>query len=425
MLRLSLVALLLAAPLAFGAVEPWAWGGMVIMISFIAVVWAVACIREGAIRLLGSTLYIPVLILLIVGALQLSIGTSLNPWGTREALIKITVFILVFFLAQHLYASASSKEWNTTTTIIAIYVFLMALFSIMQFFIAPGLMYGVIEPRQGGNPFGTYVNRNHYSGLMELLIPLAAVPAISRPGKYAARPFLLFVVVLSLVSVVLSGSRGGLAAVIGECIVLDILILIAKPLERRSWKFITTVSICCMLIVVGLIMLWLDPGIVWSRWEEMAKAPQFVVADRITWITDSYRMARSHLVYGVGLGAFEVAFPAYQKFSTDYVVDYAHNDYVQLFAESGILGLIVLLAFVCSFFRLSLRQLRHRGQRCDVAHLTRLAASTSICGILIHSFCDFNFHIPANALIAAFALAISTLPSQATTAYQGAVYSFS
>jgi len=75
--------------------------------------------------------------------------------------------------------------------------------------------------------------------------------------------------------------------------------------------------------------------------------------------------------------------------------DHAHDDYAQALAETGLVGGALILLAVGTFFYLAFdrwgERLRyHQGW-------IRLGATVGCCGLLIHSFVDFNLHIPANA----------------------------
>jgi O-antigen ligase len=120
------------------------------------------------------------------------------------------------------------------------------------------------------------------------------------------------------------------------------------------------------------------------------------------------QMARHHWLGGVGIGAFEVAYPEYQTFKSDLVIDYAHNDYAQLLAEGGVVGFAMAGTAILLFVFSARRHLRSRAA--GQSEWLQLGATVAIFGVLIHSFTDFNLHIPANAAWMAFALGISTLP---------------
>jgi O-antigen ligase len=126
------------------------------------------------------------------------------------------------------------------------------------------------------------------------------------------------------------------------------------------------------------------------------------------------RMARNHLGYGVGLGAFEVAYPRFQSFASDSAIDYAHNDYAQLFAECGFLGWILVPVSIGMFLVLSFRHLRRRLR--DTGGWLQLGAAVGVCGVLVHSFSDFNLHIPANAAWFSAAVALAVLDPSTTFA---------
>jgi O-antigen ligase len=137
----------------------------------------------------------------------------------------------------------------------------------------------------------------------------------------------------------------------------------------------------------------------WAEWAGFRKS----------YALDALRMWRAHPVLGVGLGDFETAYPRYQSFPSDLWIDHAHNDYVEAVAETGLVGAVLILSLLALFFRLAFRDwgrpLRSQGS------WIRLGAAIGCCGMLVHSFVDFNLHIPANA--AWFAV----LGGIATTAY--------
>ena len=109
---------------------------------------------------------------------------------------------------------------------------------------------------------------------------------------------------------------------------------------------------------------------------------------------------------GVGLGSFETVFPRYQSFPSDAGWDHAHNDYVEALAETGLTGGALVLCALGLFFFLAFRNLRER-LRFPTGQM-QFAAALGCCGLLIHSFADFNLHIPANAAWFSVCAAIAT-----------------
>jgi O-antigen ligase len=100
---------------------------------------------------------------------------------------------------------------------------------------------------------------------------------------------------------------------------------------------------------------------------------------------------------GWGLGSFAFVYPQFRSFYTDYLVNEAHNDFLQVLVETGLAGAVAMLWFIVALYRNSLRRIR--GSRFDLYNAVRLGAITGCTGLLVHSFVDFNLHIPANAAI--------------------------
>ena len=399
-----LLATLMAAPLAFGAVQPWAWAAMSLAIVLLALAWAVGRARASSLTLLWSPLLIPLIATLGLALVQLFAGVSMDTAATRESAIKLAVYALLFFLALQCFSAASSRHWRQLGLVVTIYAFALALFAILQFFASPGVLYGVIKPRWGGYIFGPYVSHNNYAGLMEMLIPLGVALALTLRPRHPGRPLVLFAVLIPVVSVLLSGSRGGIIALLAEFALLTLVVFRAQPASlQRNRALIGGFAVA---FLAGASFFWLDPGGVWQRWEQLSDSRELTANMRAQVSADTLRMARGHLAYGVGLGAFAAAYPAYQTVVTDDVIDYAHNDYAQFLAEGGAAAAILTVISMVLFFRLAFRRVRGRLQ--EPTGWLQLGAAIGVCGILVHSLLDFNLHIPANAAWFAFCAALAT-----------------
>lgn len=400
-----LLAVLMGAPLALGAVQPWAWAAMSLAIVLLALSWAVQRARAGSVTLPWSPLFIPLIVALGLALVQLLAGWSMDAAATRESAIKLAVYALLFFLTLQYFSAASSRLWRQMALAVTIYAFALALFAILQFFASPGLFYGVIKPRWGGYIFGPYVCHNHYAGLMEMLIPLGVGLALTLRPRHPGRPLVMCAVLIAVVSVLLSGSRGGVIALLAESALLTVVVFRAQPasLERNR----ALIAGFALALLAGASFFWLAPGGLWQRWEQLSESRQLTANLRSQVSADSWRMARHHLLRGIGLGAFAAAYPAYQTVVTDDVIDYAHNDYIQFLAEGGVAGGILIPISLLLFFRLAFRRLRQRLE--EPTGWLQLSAATGACGILLHSLLDFNLHIPANAAWFAFCAALATL----------------
>ena len=98
---------------------------------------------------------------------------------------------------------------------------------------------------------------------------------------------------------------------------------------------------------------------------------------------------------GVGLGELKTAYPAYQSFPSDLTIDFARNDYLQAFAETGLIRAGLILSAILLFLNLAFGDCRQKS-RSGHAWI-QLGAALCCCGLLVHSVVDLNLHIPANS----------------------------
>ncbi len=403
--RVVLSVTLLAAPLDFGADNPLGSAALLIAALSALVLWIAGSVQQRMLRIFWSPLYVPAVLVLLLGLIQFLAHLTLDPIATREALFGLVTDVVFIFLAGQLFAPASYKAWCRLGLMVTLYAFLMSLFAILQFLSSPGFIYWAVKPSQGGWAFGPYINHDHYAGLMELLIPIAAAYGLSRPVNRVGRGVLLFAVMLPIASLLLCGSRGGLISLFAE-----ILLLVAVLLPRAPTRAQRPVGAAAGLGVAAatLFFFWMAPSEIPKRLASVVNdTPAIGMSYRLGLSLDSLRIFRDHPLVGAGLGSFETVYPQYQSEPTDLVADHAHNDYAEVLAETGLAGGALMLIALVIFFRLAFRDLglRLRHERGRI----QLGAALGCCGLLLHSFVDFNLHIPANAAWFAVCVGLAVL----------------
>ena len=410
--RFLLVAVLFVSPWLYGAVQPWAWGCLVLLAAALLFLWGLGCIQDGVLRLVWSPLYWPGLLFLAVGIVQLLGHRSLDRFGTRESLLKLTADLIFFFLACQLFGGRKDRSGVHAGLGLAVSLlaFVMSLFAILQYFSSRnlGLVYWTVK--SPGWTFGPYINHNHYGGLMEMLIPIAVAFFLSRSRTDPLRPLLGFAALLPVASLLLSGSRGAFISMLVEVLILGGILLLLSPAERRRD---VTVGVVLVLVVAALFFLWIDPGDVSKRLATVLNrggAAEVSMSSRVAVSRDSAGIVRDYPVLGTGLGSFGVVFPRYMSFSSDLLWDHVHDDYVEALTETGIVGGVIILFALMLFFPLAFGRLSERLR--GGAGWIQLGAALGCCGLLVHSFVDFNLHIPANAawFAACAGIATSQLP---------------
>lgn len=406
--RIGLVITLMAAPLAFGAVEIWAWAGLAVVAAVLLVFWAVGCVQRGSLAIRWSIAYVPAALLFLLGVAQLAVHLTLDPFGTWEALVMLGTDLVFFFLAGQLWADVSERAWKNFGLAVLIYAVSLSLFAIFQFFTSHGLLYWVIHTH--GDVFGPYVNHNDYAGLMEILIPIALCYSITRPLGSSRRALLLFGVCGAVVSVLLSGSRGGMISVVVEMAILGTILWRLKKIRfagrRGSLSLIGAAGVAALFLA-------LLPASSWRRMASiagLAYKPDATLEDRLQVGRDSLTAFKNYPLLGTGLGSFKAVFPQYQTFPTDLVWHHAHDDYLEALMETGIAGGLLILASLVLFFRLAFSRLEERLK--TASGWIQLGAAIGCCGLLVHSFADFNLHIPANAAWFALAAGLAMLSAR-------------
>jgi O-antigen ligase len=402
---------LLAAPWAYGAVQVWAWATLTILAFTALLLWAIGNATKGTLRIVWTPLYIPAALFLGLGLAQYYGHRTLDPVGTREALIKFSTDLVFFFLAYQLTATASRKLCRHFGLVVTIYAFALALFAIFQFFSSHGLIYWTVKT-ESTVTFGPYVNHNHYAGLMEMLIPLAAAFAISESTCLVKGIVLAFLALVPAASLVLSGSRGGFLSLAVEILILTAVWTFYYRPHKLDRKHCLLAGIS---VAVGtLFLFWLVPRTVVRRLAMVANLPmrpEVTLGMRPLIAQGSLRLFLAYPFWGAGLGSFEVGYPQYSTCPTDLVVDHAHNDYVEVLAETGTLGGLFVLGGVGLFFPFAFQDL---GKRLESSKgWLQFGAALGCCGLLAHSFSDFNLHIPANAVWFAVCLALSAFRGRA------------
>jgi O-antigen ligase len=358
--------------------------------------WALGSVQQGALKPIWSPLYIPLGLFFLLGVAQYAARLTLDRSETRQALVLLGVDLAFFFLAVQLFAGAVSGTLRGFGLAVLVFAGSIGLFAILQFASGAHQIYGVVDTP--GGLFGPYVNSDHFAGLMEMLIPVAVLYIAGRRRKFALGASVLRVsaATLALASLLLSGSRGGLLALSAEIAIATSALRRGGARTGQRRRLATAAAIT---IVAGVMLFaYVDPGWV-ARKLGLASYVDSDWADRAgsrkSMTLDSLRMWRDHPLLGVGLGDFETAYPRYQSSPSELWIDHAHNDYAEAVAETGLAGALLILLALGFFLRLAFRDWGHplRSQ----ASWIRLGAAIGCCGMLVHSFFDFNLHIPANA----------------------------
>ena len=388
LLQIGLCAVLVFAIAAHGAVEDWARAMLETSAGLLFVFWAARAYVTREERVVISPLLPPLLALIFLGAAQLLFRGTASPYETRIELQLLIALTLLLFLATQAFRTAD--DWRFFVWFIMSLGFLVAIFGILQHLTFNGKLYWFREMHYGGIPFGPYVNRNHFAGFAELVIPVALVPLVLgkvRPERWFA---VILLALLPLGALFLSASRGGIISFAAELGVLALLLV----LRRAGGKHVLAGAV--VLLVAFMLVSWLGVRQILERFSSM-QSLEVSSGKRASMRLDTWHIFREHPLTGTGLGTLQTVFPAYETLYDAKVVNHSHNDYLEALAETGIVGAACCAWFLGALFFHSLRRLLLRDKSFSAAlHLSGLVACS---GFLVHSLVDFNLHIPGNALL--------------------------
>lgn len=458
--RWGLLALVVYTPLAFGTVEPWAIALMEWAIWSLVIIAAIgAALRGGADNAGGaagprrSGLEIPIVLFalycvlstlplpmswvraispgaasmytlpatptatgmtlpaaatepgsLLRPAMPASRPLSVSPHATRERLLLLVSLAALFLLVAH-WSAVPGRAWFLLIGV-AVTGFLVSLFGLVQYLTWNGKIYW-FRRVPSTSSFGPFVNHNHFAGYVGMIIPIAVCLAFTVAERRRDRSpedefafdrwgragLALYGAVVLVVALFFSLSRGGIlsSAVSG----LVLFMLVARRLESRLLVWSTAAVL--VLVVLGFIG-WIGADVVSRQvgtYGSLGNEASFQSRLEV-WKTMLHHL-RSYLWVGSGFGTFEDSFAPLTPPGSTRRWDRAHNDYLQLLWETGLVGIAIFLAGAWSYCRRYWwPAIRARG---DGDSLARVGLAVAVMAIALHSIVDFNLQIGANGFL--------------------------
>jgi O-antigen ligase len=426
-----LCAILVFSTVAYGAVDTWALGLLSVLAAVLAVLWIAEAWRKGELRFSASALQLPLLGLLLIGFIQLlpfgpagvsvdlltiqaSNTISVDPYATRLFIIQLITYCI--FFAAVLTFIDHRKRLRKMVLFIIIFVSVMAFFGILQRLASPDAIYGLRTTSQA-IIFGSYVNQHHFAALMEMASGLTLALLFGKATKKDKQMLLIIAALLMGIAIIFTGSRGGLISFFS--VLGFILAANAIPRKRRSKdsdesedhkrgksKWMLAGGAAALIITVFGLVLLLGGDKSLLRGVGLQSDGDFSTGRTHFWSV-ALQIFWHHPIFGAGLDAFGNAYPVYDSWNGVYRVERAHNEYLQILSDAGILGFSCVAAFIFLFFKKSIGVIResHDGFRKHTA----IGAVAGCLGIMVHSFFDFPLRTPANGFFFLTLAALATV----------------
>ena len=370
--------------LLFGAVRNWSAGSLMVLVFLGAFLFFLRPFLDRDL----SELCIPpggLLFLLMPAYTALLLLQAPIPHEARIELLKVGSYAAAYWAWTEL--SMRYRRWRFLLGIPLFLGTLVALYALVQHAQGTNMVLNMERPEQYGmRASGTFMAPTHFGAYLGTLLCLAACLIPMKSAGAVLRLLGVYSLVVFLPALFLSQSRSGwVGATVGLSVVVCLL-------SWRQGGRRLLVALAGVPLFFGAIF-----GALWSlseTFQERVREGLLVrgtAAHRINMWQDTWVMIQDRFWFGHGPGSYRWVHPPYKTWLEDRWLRYAHNEYLHLWAEYGVVGL-VLMTLVFGFIFFSLLRVFRRLERDRDAYLVA-GFTGALCAALAHAVFDFNLHV--------------------------------
>jgi len=425
----GLIVLVLITPVPYGSVEPWSQAAFQCAVFALGFLWCIQAMLTGAWLAGDMRLFLPLVAASAFAILQSLSWSQLNLAGVKvgNALSADPFESWIFALRLCALALAGMLAVRFTHNYLRLTILVNAVIIAGLSSAIFGIVRLTMQHRDGfvlawlsaGGGFAQFINKNHFAFVAEPAIGLlAAIILLSRDAGHRKLLYLSTLILL-WAALVMSRSRGGLLAGSVEMIVAGLFFIQAKRpstmgegLARRTRSIgLAVVTVIAIMIVVAVTTMWLggdqlSTGVETAATEMSNRADDHEGSRRRDIWRATWQMVKAHPIAGAGLGAYWAEIPMYHQANGVLTPQQAHNEYLELLATGGLVGVALFLWFALTLMQRIRRALATftGGQRAYA-----VGAIVGIVGVGVHSLVDFGLHMTGNALVFVMLLALLSL----------------
>ncbi|HEY6122775.1 MAG TPA: O-antigen ligase family protein, partial [Pyrinomonadaceae bacterium] len=211
------------------------------------------------------------------------------------------------------------------------------------------------------------------------------------------------------VALIMTNSRGGIISLVAE--VLFLATIGGLRQRKRSDKkrgpsaaIRTALALALIVTIFAAVVLLGGEGAL-SRFVGTVNTDDPTTGRAHFWSV-TVDIIKAHPFLGTGLGAFGLIYTGYDSRNGLYRLEQAHNDYLQILSDAGIIGAALALLFLVLLFH---RAFIRRDSRDDFRRGVCIGALAGCFAVLVHSFFDFTLHTTSNALLFLVLAALATM----------------
>jgi O-antigen ligase len=347
---------------------------------------------------------------------------SISPSDTRVGLLLFGTLSLFLLGAVRLLSVTGARPVVRALVGIGL---LLAIVGIAQYVLTlhdpHPLVYGFWKPESGARAFGPFINPNHFAGWMLMVLPLTLALfydtlqqtleeahsytrnriALTNSPRFGALIILGFSAVVMGLSLVMTRSRSGLAAFV--CGSTAAAWMVFRRQRSRGARAAVVASFS--LLLLGSTS-WAGLDALSSKSIERGAGDLSSFGNRVTTWTDALRIARDFPLAGTGFNTFGTAMFTYQTATRETHYQEAHNDYLQIAAEGGLLVSIPVI-ITLMLFMLEVRRRFREAPKGGSTYWLRVGAVIGLSSVALQSLVEFSLQMPGNAALFAVLAAIA------------------
>lgn len=318
--------------------------------------------------------------------ISLSLAPSIS---VKSALALLSYFLIGFLVVKTI------KRYSQIVRLFSV-LFIMGVFE---------AVYGLFDLFSGLNfVSGTFVNRNHFAGYLEMMIPIGLgwILVQEDRGKkaFVSRLVIFLGVIVMSLALIFSRSRSG--------IIILVLVFVfffsfnfsytRKQREQKGGFKVLLVSVFIIIIIMSL-YIGVDSTLQKFSWDHLLRESRLSIWDH-TW-----NIIADFPLFGSGLGTFAALYPVTEADGELVKISHAHNDYLEFLSELGVIGMCLLVGGV--IFLLVSCFLKWRDKENPLVRGLGFGGLVSVLSLLLHGITDFNLQIPSNILLFSVILSLT------------------
>ncbi|HXX53154.1 MAG TPA: O-antigen ligase family protein [Thermodesulfovibrionales bacterium] len=322
---------------------------------------------------------------------------SVYPFATEKEASRLFIYLAVFSMAAFGLRDKDG-EYGVIRSLI-VFGFILGVFALIQHATSNGKIYWFWSPisRNAFLTFGPFVNRDHFAGFIGMIIPFSI--GIAFMSKSIEKKIIYaFLGIGMAIALFFTLSRGGIISFFAGLLAFSY-VLLTRGISKKK---LIPIALFVLVLMFYLLFFGISPII-----EKFAQSKEASTSRFLAWQA-TLSAFRDYPVLGSGLGTFQYIFKVYQPEGLRLYWAHAHNDYLELLLELGIVGSIIVVIF----FLIVLGKIMRTDWKGKNLYLGASLLS-SITTIAVHSMVDFNLHIPSNAILFSLILGLAVSLSRA------------